>query len=315
MFETPVLFMIYNRPDVTMKVFSEIRKIKPKFLFLAADGPASDDPKEANNCNICRKFVMDNIDWDCKIKTLFRDENLGCKLSVSSAIDWFFDEVDQGIILEDDCLPSKSFFYFCESLLKKYEHRDEILVISGNNFNKKKVGEADYYFSKIPQIWGWATWKRVWRELDLEMSTYKDEIVRRSFSNKKVQNYWIDTFNLYKNRRIDTWDYSLTFLVFLKNGLCVCPNKNLVSNIGFGINSTNTLFSYNIEKILSIKEEINLPLKHPYKIEYNFDNDRGVLKYLLRFYGIKIFLKKIYLFNLVKKIAIFIYTIKKSFYE
>ena len=133
-FSTPILFLIFNRPDVTKCVFEEIRKQKPQYLYLAADGPRANKPGEYEKCILAREVVLEGIDWNCELKTLYRDENLGCGKAVSEAITWFFEHVEEGIILEDDCLPNNSFFTFCSELLDRFRTTDKIMHISGNNF-------------------------------------------------------------------------------------------------------------------------------------------------------------------------------------
>jgi hypothetical protein len=157
---TPILFIIFNRPESTSEVFDVIKKHKPHNLFLAADGPRGSKEGEANLCELTRKLVLENIDWDCNLTTLFRDENLGCKVAVSTAITWFFNNVEQGIILEDDCVPSTTFFSFCEAMLNKYRNDESVMHIGGTNFLDDKIAIHDsYYFSKMVHIWGWATWR------------------------------------------------------------------------------------------------------------------------------------------------------------
>ena len=170
MIDTPLLFIIFNRPDVTLRVFNELKKQKPKYLFIAADGPRAGFEDDIDKCKRVREVVLNEIDWDCEVKTLFRDLNLGCGHAVSGAIDWFFENVEKGIILEDDCLPNKSFFYFCENLLESYKENDEVFAISGANFQDKKIGKASYFFSKYLYVWGWATWRRAWENYDFDLS-------------------------------------------------------------------------------------------------------------------------------------------------
>ena len=158
-FNTPILFLLFNRPDTTQKVFNSIREIKPKYLFVSADGPRPNSLNDLNDCNQTRK-ILDQIDWECNLKTLFREKNMGCKKAIKEGIDWFFEHVDKGIIIEDDCLPSKSFYSFCEELLNIYENDNRIMMISGYNALGKFETPNDYLFSKIGSIWGWATWKK-----------------------------------------------------------------------------------------------------------------------------------------------------------
>jgi len=241
---TPVLFLIFNRPDTTQKVFDAIKKAKTKQLFVAADGPRENKEGEKEKCEQARK-IIEQVDWDCKVKTLFRDKNLGCKVAVSSAIDWFFKNVKEGIILEDDCLPSQSFFWFCRELLEHYRDDTRIMIISGDNFQfDRKGGEDSYYFSKYPHIWGWATWRRAWKHYDVNMKNFeefkKEAQINNVFNIKQQQKYWTKIFQIVYEGKIDTWDYQWAYSCFINNGLCIMPNVNLVSNIGFGLDSIHT---------------------------------------------------------------------------
>jgi len=288
-FKTPILLLIFNRPEVTKKIFQEIQKLKPKYLFLSSDGPRKNIKNEKEKIEQTRKIILNNINWDCDLKTLVRKDNLGCKIAVSSAIDWFFKYVEQGIILEDDCLPNQSFFYFCENLLNKYKHDGRIMHISGNNFfNNEQIKKNSYYFSRIPHIWGWATWKRAWKKYDVNIKNFpnfkKNNLIKNIFNKNLVQSEWNKVFQkVYKNK-IDTWDYQWTYTVFTNNGLCINPNLNLISNVGFTKESTHTknenIFSnlpiYKLNKIV-----------HPKFIIPNIKKDNFILKQNFGFSWIK----------------------------
>lgn len=244
MLKTPVLFLIFNRPDTTEKVFQAIRQVKPKYLYVAADGARENKQGEAELCKQTRA-IIEQIDWDCEVKTLFRSENLGCKRAISSGISWFFENVEQGIILEDDCLPSQGFFHFCDELLEKYKNDDRIFTISGNNFQDGQIrGKASYYFSRQANIWGWATWKRAWQNYDVEMKTLQsfieEGLLEKIFKTKKEQEFWGYHFKETANGKIDTWDFQLNYASFSQNRLNIIPNKNLVSNIGFRPDASRT---------------------------------------------------------------------------
>lgn len=244
MYQTPILFIVFNRPDTSKRVFEAIRKIKPAKLYIAADGPRSHKEGEAELCEATRK-VTENIDWPCEVKRKYSNQNLGCKRGVSSAINWYFDNVELGIILEDDCLPDPSFFTFCQELLEKYKNVDHVKMISGDNFQfGKKYGDASYYFSNFPHIWGWATWRRVWNEYDIEMKNYpefkKNNKISQIFKDKKIQKYWLNLFDKLYENKIDTWDGQLVYSIYDNNGLSILPNVNLITNIGFGGNATHT---------------------------------------------------------------------------
>lgn len=262
---TPVLFIIFNRPNTTQKVFNAIRQAKPKQLFVAADGPRENKEGEKEKCGQARK-VIERVDWDCEVKTLFRDKNLGCKIAVSSAIDWFFENVEEGIILEDDCLPNQSFFWFCQELLEYYREDTRVMMISGDNFQfDKKRGKGSYYFSKYFHIWGWATWRRAWRHFDISMKSFKKFKIENQINNifkiNQQKKYWMKIFQITYNNKINTWDYQWFYTCFINNGLCIMPNVNLVSNIGYGIDSTHTKDKNSILSKTEVKDIIEI--MHP----------------------------------------------------
>ena len=268
--ETPILFVIFNRPDTTEKVFNEIKKIKPKKLFVSADGPRENKPGEKEKCLAARK-IIDRIDWECEVYKKYSDANLGCKIGVSSGIDWFFKNVEQGIILEDDCLPAQSFFKFCEELLEKYKNNEKIMMISGDNFqNNRRRGDDSYYFSKLSHIWGWATWRRAWEHYSVNMEGYpkfkQDKKINAIWSKEYIRKYWLDTFDQAYENKIDTWDYQWAFSIWKMDGLCVIPNYNLISNIGFRDDATHTKSA---NKLANQKIQSMDIIKHPFKIEQN----------------------------------------------
>lgn len=244
MLKTPILFLIFNRPDTTEKVFEKIREQKPKYLYVAADGPRESKEGEVELCSQTRS-IINKIDWDCEIKTLFREENFGCKKAISSAIDWFFENVEEGIILEDDCVPAVSFFSFCEMMLEKYRDDDRIFSVSGNNFQDGRIrGKASYYFSTLPNIWGWATWKRAWKNYDVNIATYPEfaaeEVEKILFQNQNEQEFWKKHFEDTYNKEIDSWDFQLSYASITQHRLNIIPNKNMVSNIGFRNDASRT---------------------------------------------------------------------------
>ena len=243
-FQVPILFLVYNRPDVTKRVFERIREVQPKQLFVAADGPRANRAGEQEKCQKVRELAVD-VDWDCEVKTLFREENLVCRRSVSSAITWFFENVEEGIILEDDCLPNYSFFSFCENLLDRYRDHQSIMMISGDNFQDgKKRGSASYYFSRYTHIWGWATWRRAWHKYEAEVEGLDSFLTSSLFTqvttSQKERKYWSNIFRKVRSSSIDSWAYIWHYSVWKNDGLSILPNNNLVSNIGFGPEATHT---------------------------------------------------------------------------
>ena len=179
MFNTPILLLVFNRPEHTKRVLNTLRKVRPMNLYIAADGPRRNNQSDSINCQLVKEILIKWIDWDCEIKTLFRDENLGCGKAVSQSITWFFNHVEDGIILEDDCLPDLSFFKFCEGLLDKYRNVPDVFLISGDNFVNRSINIPwDYYYSSFAHIWGWATWRRVWNKYDFTLSDFSEEKIR-----------------------------------------------------------------------------------------------------------------------------------------
>ncbi len=275
-FNKPILFLVFNRPDETRRVFETIRRARPKQLFVAADGPRADRENEFESCREVRE-IINNIDWDCELKTFFRDQNLGCGLAVSGAITWFFEHVEQGIILEDDCLPNESFFTFCSELLTRYESNEKVMHISGNNFqNGLWRGDGSYYFSQFAHIWGWATWKRAWVQYDLDLKKFPDfrkkKIISKIIKDKKQAKFWLNIFEAGFIKSVDTWDYAWSFAFFSNNGYAILPNRNLVSNIGFGINATHTVEKdIKLEKLEIFKLD---ELIHPSELKINKEADK-----------------------------------------
>ena len=283
-FETPVLFLVFNRPDTTQRVFNRIKEIKPKHLFVAADGPRSDKTGENERCIETRNIIQ-QIDWDCELKTLFREKNLGCSKAVSSAITWFFEQVEQGIIIEDDCLPDITFFYYCETLLQRYKNNADIFHINGTNFSGLEiVNPNSYYFTNLVSVWGWATWRRAWKTYDVEASdfpTYKNELFdQKIFISKSITKHYKQAFiNMYDQRH-NTWDTQWVYAVIKSHGITITPQVNLIENIGIDNNSTHLFlmdsYSYNKKS-----EKMLFPLDHPdfnvrnHIDELNFENYRG----------------------------------------
>lgn len=263
--QSPVLFLIFNRPDVTAVVFEAIKAARPSRLYIAADGPRTDRPADSELCRQTLEVVKD-VSWSCEVKTLHRETNLGCKNAVSSAIDWFFENEEEGIILEDDCLPAPDFFYFCDAMLEKYRHDTRIRHITGSNFQfGKKYGDASYYFANQTYVWGWASWRRVWMDYDQTLSAYpEDEActqLDKIFEDPFIAQEWKRIFREVKNGIIDTWDYQLALINYFNNSLSINPNVNLIKNIGFRADGTHTTGGDNTYADLAL--ELLGTLKYP----------------------------------------------------
>lgn len=241
--KTAVLFMVFNRPDTTAQVFEAIRKAKPPRLYVAADGPRPDREGEVEKVSKVREIAT-AVDWPCEVKILFRDKNLGCKYAVSGAITWFFENEEQGIILEDDCLPSQSFFWFCETLLIQYKYDNRIGQVCGFNPIKLSSQNNSYFYSRFGPIWGWASWRRSWANYDVHMLSWpiirEKRLLDAVVASQAEYNWRIKLFdNLYYGG-IDTWDYQWSFSKMINSQLNVIPVNNMIINIGFGDDATHT---------------------------------------------------------------------------
>lgn len=243
-FNIPILLLMFNRPLHSEKVFASISKIRPSKLYVAVDGPRINNSQDSEQIKRCLS-LLDKINWPCELVTLVRDKNLGCGKAVSQAITWFFEQVEMGIILEDDCLPEESFYYFCEKLLMKYQYEYSVMHIGGSNYqNSKRWGNSSYYFTKICHVWGWATWRRAWAKYDFRMKNFQqfidEKIIEQIFHSKEDQNYWTEAFRKVNDGTLDTWDYQWVYCIWTNNSLCISPNTNLVENIGFDEFATHT---------------------------------------------------------------------------
>jgi len=260
----PILVMGFNRPHLLRQSIDRLRTIEPTRLYLAIDGPRHDRNGEEQLVHECRR-VVDFIDWDCDVRTLFQDRNLGCGQGVSSAIDWFFENEEQGIILEDDILPDPSFFGFCSELLERYRDDDRVFAISGCNFvppDYQSEPDLPYRFTNVPHIWGWATWRRSWESYQLDIADWRDRLTTRELWRAVDRSlpgfvYWNSTFELLARKQVDTWDGQLVLAAMEQSGLIANSNVNLIENLGFGPEATHTLED---RRDLRSVESISLPL-------------------------------------------------------
>ncbi len=262
--ETPIVFFIFNRPEHTEKVFAAIRSARPKKLFVVADGPRH----ERDRTTETRSMI--HVDWPCEVITNYSEQNLGCKKRISSGLDWVFSQVERAIIVEDDCLPDPTFFRFCEELLEKYKDDPQVMHIGGNFFQQKNKSfktDSSYYFSKIPHIWGWATWRRAWNLYDIRIEKWpeyrQNNFLEDRFKNIGAYEYWSKVWDEYHANKIDSWDGQWFFSCISHDGLCITPTKNLVTNIGFGADATHTKKDNGGAAI--VLESMPFPLTHPDK--------------------------------------------------
>jgi hypothetical protein len=278
-FEKPILLITYKRLDTTKRVFEQIKKIRPQKLYIASDGPKN-EAQEVNVLKV-REFIINNINWNCEVKTRFRDKNLGVGFGPNDAIEWFFSYEEEGIIIEDDCLPSLSFFYFCQELLDMYRDNKKIGVIQGFNPFPQKDYPYSYFFSKYDLKWGWATWKDRWQYQDMYMKDWPQvrntDLLDKIFEgNKIIKLYWESMFDqIYLNPHF-AWDTQFTYQMLKRCMLTIVPKKNIVLNIGYGEEASSTKWGVP-EHIKSLKlEELDFPLMHPKEIKVNEAYDKLV---------------------------------------
>jgi hypothetical protein len=273
--ETPIAFIVFNRPGQMQLVFQEIAKVRPKKLMVICDGPRAGVAGEAEKVSQVRK-IIETIDWDCELLTNYSEKNLGCKIRVSTGLDWVFSQVEEAIILEDDCIPDLSFFQFCQEMLDLYRNDKRVGMISGDNFHTIDRPYS-YYFSKYFHIWGWATWRDRWAlSYDVDMKTWPKlknsaELINMMGSSDS-QNYWIKTFQKVFDGEIDTWDYQWVYANWVNNRVSIMPSKNLITNIGFGADATHTKNKSPLANLDRYK--LQFPLSHPKYIELDKESQK-----------------------------------------
>lgn len=271
----PVLLLVFNRLETTKQVVKRIREVKPPKVYIASDGPRKRIEGESEVVQAVRKYVIDQIDWECEVKTLFRDENLGCGKSVYQSVSWFFDNEKWGVILEDDCVPSLTFFAFCEELLVRFAEDERVGMISGTNHLGELFSES-YCFSKFKACWGWASWARAWKNMELDMkwrgTSQAIDILKNMGYDADSCKYWKNSLGLIDTKAVDTWDWQWYYSLAANNQLTIFPKVNLVANVGFGDEATHTKgrAPSNYLKV----EEILFPLEHPNYICPNYKYDK-----------------------------------------
>ena len=275
--KTPILLLVFNRPDETTQVFEAIRAAQPTELYVASDGARSEKEGEQAIVDAVRQIVT-NVDWLCEVKTLFREVNLGCKEAVNSGITWFFENVEAGIIFEDDTVPDLSFFPYCEELLIKYADDARIGMISGNNhLPEYTLNDSSYLFSKFKWIWGWATWRRAWANQDLELKFRRSpqamSIVQNMGYQARSERLWLTNIRKLEVKSVNTWDYQWFLSMGAQNQLSIIPRHNLVANVGFGVAGA-THCAGDAPVRYTETQSLDMPLEHPKYVLPDFEHER-----------------------------------------
>ncbi len=293
-----VLFLVFNRPDTTRQVFEAIRAARPLRLYVAADGPRANRPDEAQRCADVRRIAT-KVDWPCEVKTLFRDQNLGCNKGCAGGIGWFFENEEEGIILEDDVLPLPTFFVYCDELLERYRHDEHVAMISGcNTISHRFTPKESYFFSRYSLFWGWAGWRRAWQRHDVLMKgwpTWRDQggLANVPGGNRLFEAYWRRAFDAAYGGKIDTWDFQWTFSCWKMGRLSIVPAHNQTRNLGFGLDATHTTAGTPSYVSESAPLPLQFPLVHPELVARNGKADAIIDGYVYKISRFKIMQRKI----------------------
>ena len=291
-FKTPILLITFNRPDHVRRVLTEIRKQQPVQLFVCQDGAREGNESDRVKCQEVREVVKELVDWPCELHTLYQEKNLGCGRGPVTGITWLFENVEQGIIMEDDCLPHSDFFGYCEELLERYKNDERIGFIGGCNYIKTN-GEASYVFSGgHHQTWGWATWRRTWKQFDYTLSSIsKDDFTKmlnEYCMSWRQKEYWWSIFEKVKVDQMNhsSWDYQFYFSCWKHHQFTIAPSVNLVSNIGCGEDATHTQAQ---GSLLMKQASAILPLVHPSTVRLDKTQDFELMKHFVApyDYGVK----------------------------
>lgn len=283
-FITPILLNVFNRPEETTKVLAVLRDLRPTYLFVHCDGPRDGNENDIVNVSSVRRIIEDGIDWPCDLRRLYEEKNLGCGKGPANAITWFFSNVEEGIILEDDCCPHPDFFPYCQMLLERYRNNSQIGIISGTCFIDNITTNASYRFSAYAGIWGWATWRRTWNLFDFDFTKKDTDFITRVrpfLKSRQATNYWLNILHKCKQDGPDRsyWDYQLHLSLLYENKIHVLPNNNIVTNIGFNEKATHT---FDADSIYANRVASGiLPLIHPDSISINHRLDN--LPYVVSF--------------------------------
>ncbi len=277
MVKTPIIFLVFNRPDCTQKVFNAIRQARPQRLLVVADGPRPSRENDAPRCQEVRRLITEGVDWPCSLETNFSEQNLGCRLRVSSGLNWAFDRVEQAIVLEDDCLPDQSFFPFCEELLDRYRDHPRVKHINGSNpMVELDPGPDSYLFTKYALPWGWASWSKAWKSYDVDCRSF--EAFRVGGGMREVCPYplecrhWSKIFGERQYVTVGSWAWPMIYWLWAQRGLSIIPRHNLISNIGAGADATRTVSG---SVYLDMQTTpIPFPLQHPSEIRENVSFDK-----------------------------------------
>jgi hypothetical protein len=267
--QTPVVMIVFNRPDLARRVFERVRAARPPKLLVVCDGPRASRPADAPRVAAVREIFDQGVDWPCEVIRDYSPQNVGCMDRIHTGLNRAFAEFEEAIVLEDDCLPEPDFFPFCDELLARYRDDERVMNIAGTNFIADRYQPAtSYFFTHHPWTWGWASWRRAWRHNDFHLATWdaRQNELRASFASNWERQYWISTFEQARRdlRKTDCWDFQWNFSCRTNGGVSIAPRNNLIENLGFGADSTHT--ASDMSRLAVKTKPLGFPLTHPEKI-------------------------------------------------
>lgn len=280
MYRVPVLIIGFNRPDYVKQQMTILRQVKPKYLYISIDAPRENNKRDVQKVAELKALISQECDWEVELFKNYAETNLGCGPGPVNGIDWFFSKVEEGIILEDDCIPDLSFFRYCEELLEKYRYDSRVMTISGSCYPvERSLNDYSYSFSNFIHIWGWATWKRAWKHFDIEIRDLPENSGQNAINNtlqsSRAVHEWQKRFSsVYGKEKAHIWDYQWMFASWLQGGITIHPKVNMIDNIGFGEDSTHT--KNRSKSHVMHSTTMTFPLNHPQRIEVDFEVDRMI---------------------------------------
>ncbi len=291
--DVPVAMIFFNRPEQLKKVFESVKKASPSKLFLIQDGARENKPADTENVEKCREIV-ENIDWDCEVYIDYSEINLGCGARISSGVSKVFETVDRLIILEDDCVPSDSFYPFCTEMLERYKDDERVYMVTGmNHLNEYTEVEPDYFFAKVGSIAGWATWKRFWDSVDFSLKSIENKETLRQIKQCSDNNYIFagryenalrKKAQLDRGDKLSSWSTQVGLSSMLNSQFVIVPKVNLMSNIGLTGESANSVDSikkvpHGLRPLYRLKlYEMEFPLTHNDFVCEEYDYEKKVMR-------------------------------------